>query len=166
MRFFAAAVVAVGIVGCSDTVGEPIGAAVATACGCHVDGSAPQTLVMSWSCYCAVYGGCERTLASDCFRQGTYLRRWDYPGCQLSLLATGPYGSWNEDFFDADGKLVGVTMASDTSTIKCPDEPSIGAWNMKAGRTPTASCQQITCGGGCTAESFPCAGTVDGGFVP
>lgn len=163
MRSAAVAAVVVAALGCTDTIGAASETTAGSACGCQVEGSAPPTLVMSFSCYCAAYGGCDRTIASTCAHQASYLRRYDYPDCQLSLVATGPHGSWNEDYYDPDGKLVGVTMASDTSMIMCPGDPHLGALNMRAGRTPAGSCRQLACNAGCTVEAFPCAGTTDGG---
>lgn len=161
MRILAVAAL-VAALGCSDSKSGAL-TPNAAACDCHVDEiDGYTTLVMSWACYCSsAYGdGCARDMASQCERW-SYLHRFDYPACQLSLLSPGPTNGWNEDFYDLDGKLVGARAVSDTGDFKCPSDPSVAASIMRAGRTPEASCEQVACNA-CTTDPFPCA-MADGG---
>jgi hypothetical protein len=152
MRSILAVAIAMFALSCSES---SKGTSDAGDCDCHVEGSGfDAVLVMSWSCYCAAYGdGCTRNLAAAC---NEFHQRLDYPGCGMTVLRVTPAGGPIDDVFDADGRLVGARIASDTGTYACPSDPAITALKAQSGQLPAATCREVACGA-CSASPTSCA---------
>jgi len=142
-RNLLASLLIAGMVGCGaakEGAGTPeggVGTGDAGACGCGVQNG---TLTVSWECYCAKWGCTWAIPACESFRN-----RQIYSECGLIAETVETAGGPWISVWDSSGKLVGSQSGSDTAPYACPSDPSLTAFQLRAGEFPAARCTAMSC---------------------
>jgi hypothetical protein len=143
----------IDVLAASDHVGEKrdeADAAVAdgqggaAACGCYIDPAG--YLRMSSECLCQLLTAQRCRLSPEQiaaeYAPGCGRSRTDHPACGLLVLRFDSISCPQLYVFDAaNGRLVGVQACSDTSSYRCPSEPSVESVKLRAGRFPHPQCE-------------------------